>query len=162
MKRLICLFLCAGVGVLSGCKTTPTNPKNNSVRKKSDLAMKELDAEIPKQKILFPEYFILKECTLDQHGQLPNSIFIAANLHSERPFKSLFHEYHALFSKKGWSVKKMELGKRSFRFLAEKKPDKIEIRVVQGIKHTQIFILFTPALKTLFFEQNENSKLTSK
>jgi hypothetical protein len=152
MKRLICLLLCGGVGVLSGCKTTSTNPKNNSVHKKSDLAMKELDAEIPKQKILFPEYFLLKDCTLGRHGRLPKNLIVAANIKTKRSIKPLLHEYNSVFSKNNWTIIKMEMGKKSFRFLAEKKEEKMEIRAVQGTTHVQIFILYTASLEKMLME----------
>jgi hypothetical protein len=57
----------------------------------------------------------------------------------------VLQQYNKLLSVQKWEVTKMEMAGKSFRLLAEKKGENVEIRAGQGTGVTQVFILYTPA-----------------
>jgi hypothetical protein len=137
--RLILLFPMMGFLFLSGCAA----PKAPVVVKEKDI-MLYLEPGLRPETVLFPEYLFLEGLELDQHGRIPETLWVGAELKTEADLKPVLRQYNKVLATMGWQVTKAEIAKQSFRLMASKKAEMVEIRAVQGSGSTQVFILYQP------------------
>lgn len=106
-----------------------------------------LEPGLRPEPLLFPEYLFLEGFELDQHGRIPQTALVGAGLKTKMPLKMVLRRYKAVLALKGWRVGTVEEEEeQSFRLMAVKKGETLEIRVVQGTGLTQVFILYWPLL----------------
>ncbi|MBN2164114.1 MAG: hypothetical protein JXR25_07130 [Pontiellaceae bacterium] len=98
-----------------------------------------------KRPVLFPEYFVMDEFELNDHGRIPQSGMIGAGLTSALDLSAVRTRFNDQLHFHEWTTDKMEIGSQYFRILASREGDRIEIRGVRGMTGpTQIFLLYTP------------------
>jgi len=138
--RVAFLFQLGAVLLLCGCTTT----EPSSVVVEDDEAMLHLDSTLRPENLLFPEYLFMVDFELDQHGRIPGSTVVGADLKTELDLKTSQQRFKDLLASKGWIITTEEVAERSFRLLAAMKGETLEIRAVQGTGPTQVFILYQP------------------
>ncbi|MEN7973090.1 MAG: hypothetical protein ABFR47_04570 [Verrucomicrobiota bacterium] len=126
--------------LLCGCATTEP-PK---VEAKKDEAALRSDELLQPENLLFPEYLLMSGFELGQHGLIPRTKLVGAELKTELDLKTALKLFSDLLDSKGWTITSSEVAQRSFRLLAAMKGDALEIRAVQGTGPTQVFILYRP------------------
>ena len=136
----ILFFSITSLLVVGGC----AGPEGPPVVRHEDV-MLFMDSSLHPENLLFPEYLLLEGYELDAHGRIPNSSLIGVGLKANLALRTVLQQYNKLLSVQKWEVTKMEMAGKSFRILAEKKGENVEIRAVQGTGVTQVFILYTPA-----------------
>ena len=138
--RVAIIFQLGVVLLLCGC-TTPEQP---AAVVEEDEAMLHLSAQLRPENLLFPEYLFMADFELDQHGQIPGSTVVGADLKTELDLKSTRQRFSSVLASNGWVIAKNEVAEQSFRMMAAMKGDALEIRAVQGSGPTQVFILYQP------------------
>jgi hypothetical protein len=128
--------------LFAGC-ATPQQPIEPVVDMEESLTY--LDAGIRPEVFLFPEYLLIEDLELRQHGRIPGTRLIGAELESLVGLDGVRNRYGDVLATQGWKTGKVELGRQFFRMLASGAEGQLEIRAVQGSAATQVFILFTPA-----------------
>ena len=96
------------------------------------------------ESLLFPEYLLIEDLELDTHGRIPQSSLVGAELKTKLRIKAVLDRYNAILDIKGWMVAPAEVTNQSFRLLASRLGETLEIRAVQGTDSTQVFILYRP------------------
>ncbi len=133
------LFIAAGL-VLAGCSTPePVEPVVDV-----DASMEFLEPGLRPEELLFPEYLLMTEFELSQHGRIPDSRLIGAGLRTRLSLSTVRREYADVLDARGWNTGTMEVGQQSFRLIATFKDQEVEIRAVQGFGPTEIFIMYDP------------------
>jgi hypothetical protein len=107
-------------------------------------AMLFLEAGLRPEVLLFPEYFLMEDFELNQHGNIPASDLVGAGLRTKLDLNVSMRRFNDALDSNGWTTEKTELGKKSFRTLASTADEFIEIRAVQGDDVTEIFVLYRP------------------
>ncbi len=131
----LCLLL------FTGCATAPTKLTIDS-----DETLVVIDDYIRPEKLLFPEYLMLEDAELEQHGRIPGTPVLGTGLVIKAKLGVVHRRYREVLSSKGWTVEQFDADRQSFRIKAAGKEGEIEIRAVQGTKReTHVFILLTPA-----------------
>ena len=130
---VVLLLLCA-------CST----PEPPAVVAEEDEAMLHPDAQLRPENLLFPEYLFMADFELDQHGRIPGSTVVGADLKTELDLKPTLQRFSSVLASNGWTIAKEEVAEQSFRMMAAMKGDTLEIRAVQGSGPTQVFILYQP------------------
>ena len=125
--------------LLCGC-ATDTPPV---VVEEAD-AMIHLGANLRPENLFFPEYLFLAGFELDQHGRIPESTLVGADLKTKQGLATVLREFNNVLVAKGWETTRLESKRNAFRLLASMNADTLEIRAVQGTGPTQIFILYRP------------------
>ena len=133
------IFQITALLLLAGCATTEAP----AVVHDEDV-MLVLEAGLRPENLLFPEYLFLLDLELDQHGRIPQSTLIGADLRTEVDLKTIQRQYNKVLAAHGWQITKAEFAMQSFRLMAGKEGEFLEIRGVQGTGSTQVFILYTP------------------
>lgn len=95
--------------------------------------------------LLFPEYLFLEDFELEAHGRIPQTSLVGAGLKTQMGLKTVFRRYSNILALRGWQIDTTEKASQSFRLMASKKAETLEIRAVQGTGPTQVFILYKPA-----------------
>lgn len=103
-----------------------------------------LEEGLRPEALQFPEYLFLEDLELDAHGRIPESPLIGAGLKTKLDLKTVLRRYNDVLATHGWKLTKAEMAKQSFRLLAAKKAETLEIRAVQGSGPAQVFILYKP------------------
>ncbi len=138
--RVAFLFQLGIVLLLCGCTTT----EQPLVVVEDADAMLHLGSELRPENLLFPEYLLMADFELDQHGRIPGSTVVGGDLKTELDLKTTLRRFNDLLASNGWSITKQEVAEDFFRLLATMKGDTLEIRAVQGSGPTQVFILYQP------------------
>lgn len=138
MMRVMMMLFCFAI-LLAGCATLPesTELADNTVIVKS--------AQSPRP-IHFPTYFLMEGVQLNDHGYIPSTSLIGADMTTALDLRTVRSRFGDILAKEGWHTDKMEIARQSFRLMASRERDTVEIRAVQGTGPTQIFLLYTPAL----------------
>lgn len=127
--------------MLVGCKA-PSEPAEPVVN--SDAAMEFLQPGLRPEVLLFPEYLLMEECELHQHGRIPETNLVGAGMRTKLSLSTVRKEYSDALDSKGWSIVKMEVERQAFRLIAKLNDQEVEVRAVQGRGPTEIFILYSP------------------
>ena len=138
--RVDFIFQLGIVLLLCGCAT----PEQPAVVVEEDEAMLHLDAQLRPENLLFPEYLFMADFELDQHGRIPSSTVVGADLKTELDLKTTLQQFTTVLTTNGWVITTSEVAEQSFRMMAAMKGDALEIRAVQGSGPTQVFILYQP------------------
>jgi hypothetical protein len=138
-KRFI--FPVAGIVLMAGC-ISPKKPAEPVVY--SEEAMVFLEPGLRPEVLLFPEHFLMEDFELNQHGNIPQSSLVGGGLKTKLDLKSTMRRFNEVLDSDGWETDKVELGKKSFRTMASKGGEYIEIRAVEGDVSTEVFILYQP------------------
>ena len=107
-------------------------------------AMIHLGANLRPENLFFPEYLFLADFELDQHGRIPESTLVGADLKTKQGLATVLRKFNNVLAAKGWETTRLESNENAFRLLAALNADMLEIRAVQGTGPTQIFILYRP------------------
>ncbi len=139
MKRF--LILSAAALLLSGCMGPgiPDEPVVNV-----DASMEFLAPGLRPEMLQFPDYLLMSEYELMQHGRIPDSRLVGAGLRTRLSLSVVRREFADILAEKGWNTVKMDVGPQSFRLVVERYSEEVEIRAVQGLGPTEIFILYYP------------------
>ena len=121
---------------LAGCASAP-------------LEMVEDDAPVMEEpvrpSVLFPDYFLMDNFSLNDHGIIPDAGLIGADMTVEVDLATVRNLLSKQLSLHEWNTDKMEIGRQYFLVLASHAGEEIEIRAVQGTGPTQVFLLYRPA-----------------
>lgn len=107
-------------------------------------AMEYLEQGLRPEVLLFPEYLMMEGFELSQHGRIPETELVGASLKTRMGLSIARRRFMNQLDSNSWKTSKIEIEKQSFRLMAEKKREHIEIRAVQGVGPTEIFILYRP------------------
>lgn len=129
--------------LLAGCKAPP-EPAEPVVD--SNAALEFLQPGLRPEVLLFPEYLLMEEYELHQHGRIPESELVGAGMRTRLSLATVRKEYSDVLESKGWSISKMEIERQAFRLIANLKKETVEIRAVQARGPTEVFILFDPGM----------------
>lgn len=141
--RIALLLQLGIVLLLCGCATTEPPPV---VVEDAD-AMLYLGAGLQPENLLFPEYLLMADFELDQHGRIPASSVVGIDLKTKLDLETTLRRFSDMLASHGWSIAQEEVTEHSFRLLLGMKGESLEIRAVQGSGPTQIFVLYRPAAK---------------
>lgn len=146
LKTYLILPVCCILWV--GCKATePVEPVVDV-----NAAMEFLEPGLRPEVLLFPEYLLMEEYELNQHGRIPESRLVGGGLRTKLSLSTVRREYADALASKGWVTEKMEIEKQSFRLIATLKDESVEIRAVQGFGPTEVFILYDPGPEKIEIE----------
>jgi len=136
----VCVFPTLAFLMLCGCVSTETP----AVVQQEDVLL-ILEPGLRPENLLFPEYLLLEDFELEAHGRIPQTPLVGAGLKTPMGLKTVFRRYSDILALRGWRIDKTEQASQSFRLMASKKAETLEIRAVQGTGPTQVFILYKPA-----------------
>ncbi len=134
------LFQLGVVALLAGCAST----EPAAVEEEAEVLL-YLGPWLRTEPLLFPEYLLMEDFEIDQHGRIPSTALIAGGLKTELGLKTVRQRFEGLLVPKGWKINGIEEQEQSFRLMASMKGETLEIRAVQGTGATQVFILYRPA-----------------
>lgn len=127
--------------LLTGC-VAPEPPAEPVVDPAA--AMEFLEPGLRPEVLLFPEYMLMEEYELNQHGRIPETELIGAGLRTKLSLATVRKEYSDALDAEGWSTTSMEIDRQAFRLIARLNDQDVEIRAVQGTGATEVFILYHP------------------
>ncbi len=136
----VCIFSTLIFLVLCGCVST----EDPSVVRQEDVLL-ILEPGLRPETLLFPEYLLLEDFELEAHGRIPKTIRVGAGLKTQMGLKTVLRRYRNILMLRGWRIDQTEQASQSFRLVASKKAETLEVRAVQGTGPTQVFILYKPA-----------------
>ena len=136
-----CLYIFGAGMLLSGCSSLQPTPEPVIDQA---AAMEYLERGLRPEVLMFPEYMMMEGFELNQHGRIPETDLVGAGLKTSLGLSIARGRFMDQLDANGWETTKMEIETQSFRLMAEKKQEHIEIRAVQGIGPTEIFILYRP------------------
>jgi hypothetical protein len=134
--------LCCLIAFCAGCATTQEAPEPVI---DPDAAMEYLEPGLRPEVLLFPDYLMVEGFELNQHGRIPESELVGAGMKSKFSLTTVRRTFLDQLDSKGWNITLTEIEGRSFRLMAARKLEHIEIRAVQGSGPTEVFILYRPA-----------------
>lgn len=140
MLRITAILMSAGTLLLCGCRTTETATAQTDPSE----SMLHLGAELRPETLLFPEYLLMPDFEIDQHGRIPGTTTIGAGMKTALDLDTTRERFDAVLSANGWETVAEEKVPAAFRLTAEREPEKLEIRAVQGTGPTQVFLLYQP------------------
>jgi hypothetical protein len=138
---LIRVYILGMVAFLAGCSTTTQAPEP-VIDQAATLEF--LEPGLRPEVLLFPEYLMMEGFELNQHGRIPQTELVGAGLKTRLSLAIVRSRFMDQLDSNGWKTSKMEIENSSFRLMANHKLEFIEIRAVQGLGPTQVFILFRP------------------
>jgi len=106
--------------------------------------MLHLGKNVKPENLFFPEYLLMADFEVDQHGKIPNTLWVGADLKTRLSLNTTRRRYVEVLGRQGWKTTLLESRKQSFRLMATLDADVLEIRAVQGSGPTQVFILYQP------------------
>lgn len=139
MTRFLFIYLFFITAFLGGC----TSPEEPAVVLEEDI-MLFLQPGLRPESVLFPEYLLIEDLEIDVHGKIPKSPLVAGGLKTKQGLKTVLSRYNAVLKRKGWQIAPPEIADHSFRLMADRPGETVEIRAVQGTGWTHIFILYRP------------------
>lgn len=139
--RVAFIFQLGVVLLLCGCTTTE---QPAVVVVEEDDAKPHPDAQLRPENLSFPEYLLMADFELDQHGRIPGSTVVGVDLKTKLDLKTTRQRFSSVLASNGWTISKEEIAEHSFRLMAAMKGDALEIRAVQGSGVTQVFLLYQP------------------
>ena len=123
---------------LAGCQTIePPDPVVDPAG-----SMEFLEAGLRPEVLLFPDYLLMEDFELNQHGKIPETTLVGAGMKSELSLAAVRRRFNDVLDERGWTIEKVEIEKQSFRVLASLKGDHVEIRATRGAGPTQVFMLY--------------------
>ena len=142
MRTLILILFTT---LLAGCVTTdePGGAVVNTAE-----SMEFLEPGLRPEILLFPEYLLMEDFELNQHGEIPGSSLVGGGLKTELGLKLVRSRFSTALAENNWVIDNVDIGKSSFRIKGSLDNEYIEIRAVQGSGATQVFILYQPMLKS--------------
>ena len=132
-------------GFLAGC-ATPPEPVEPVVDRSAVMTI--LGHDVRPENILFPEYLLMQDFELGEHGRIPATSLVGAGMSSALDLNTVRRRYIDLLASEGWHTDKMEIGRQSFRLMASLEGATVEIRAVQGEGPVQVFLLYRPGMET--------------
>lgn len=136
MKYLL-LFLLL---LISACRSMdPAGPVVDA-----NAVMTFLQSDLMPEKLLFPEFLLMEDFELNQHGRIPGSSMIGGDMQTNLKLTEVRGRFGDALSSNGWKIDRVEVGGGSFRMLASKAGEEVEVRAVQETGAAQVFILYTP------------------
>ncbi len=142
MKLLSGLLLLGLLFLSVSCETLPKEDENAL----SD-AMAEIVQEDETISIYFPAHLLLEGDRLSNHGRIPSSPLVGAEITSVSNLASVKAQYDEVLAKQGWTIEGDEDYPGAFRIKAVRGTQTLEIRAVQGTAGpTQIFILYAASM----------------
>lgn len=135
------IYLYAMALFLAGCSSLQPTP--DPVIDQA-AAMEYLERGLRPEVVLFPQYLMMEGFELSQHGRIPEGQLVGAGLKTRLSLSITRRRFMDQLDSHGWEMTKMEIEAQSFRIIAENKMEHIEIRAVQGIGPTEIFMLYRP------------------
>jgi hypothetical protein len=120
---------------LAGCATVPMQEAEDAPAPESPLP----------PVVLFPDYFLMEGFRLNDHGRIPGTLLIGADMTVTQELRAVRSLINDQLSRHEWTTDKMEIGRQYFRILASQAGEEIEIRAVQGTGPTQVFLLYRPS-----------------
>ena len=104
-----------------------------------------LEPDLRPEPLLFPEYLLMADFEIDQHGRIPNSTLVCADIKTTLNLETTHLRFNKLLISKDWIIVKDENAEHFFRLLATKQGESLEIRAVQGTAPpVQVFLLYRP------------------
>ena len=137
MKSALYAFI---VALLSGCISPPDKPAEPVVD--STMTMEFLGKDYRPEVLLFPEYLLMEEFELSQHGRISDTDLVGAGMRSMLSLTTIRTRFSDVLASNGWEIDKMEISRQSFRLMASLKEETVEIRAVQGGGASQVFLLY--------------------
>ena len=125
--------------LIAGCMA-PKEPAEPVVDAAETLTF--LEAGLRPEVLLFPDYLLMEDFQLFQHGRITQTNLIGAGMKTDFDLATVRRQFSDVLASKGWKTDKMEMGKQSFRQMASLQGETLEIRAVQGTGPTQVFILY--------------------
>ena len=116
-------------------------------------AMLHLGANLRPETLFFPEYLFMADFEIDQHGRIPDSPWVGADLKTKLGLPVVFRRFNDVLVTMGWDTTVLESAEHAFRLQATLKGDTLEIRAVQGSGPTQVFILYQSKSNPLVSEE---------
>lgn len=107
--------------------------------------MIHLGEQVRPENLFFPEYLLMADFELDQHGRIPASTVVGVDLKTKLDVETTLQRFKDILTSHGWNITQEEVAEHSFRLLAGMKGESLEIRAVQGSGPTQIFVLYRPS-----------------
>lgn len=92
--------------------------------------------------VLFPDYLLLDGIKLNDHGRIPATPLIGADMTATNDLATVRSLFSTQLADHGWNTDKMEIGRQYFRLMASHEDEQVEIRAVQGTGPTQVFLLY--------------------
>lgn len=120
--------------VLAGCAAAPVQEAEDTLVK-----------EPPPPVVLFPDYFLMEDFRLNDHGRIPGTPLVGADMTVMQELGTVRSLINDQLSLHDWTTDKMEIGRQYFRVLASHAGAEIEIRAVQGAGPTEVFLLYRPS-----------------
>lgn len=133
-------FLC--VLLVAGC-AAPPEPAGPVVDPRK--AMEVVGHGVQPQVLIFPEYLLMEDFELEQHGRIPETRLVGAGMKSSIGLLEVRRRFGDRLAAEGWATDKVEMGSGFFRLMASKQGEQVEIRAVQGSGDVQVFVLYEPA-----------------
>lgn len=127
---------------VSGC-VNPPEPVEPVVDVRTSLEY--VQKGLRPEQLLFPEYLLMEDFELYQHGRIPDSILVGCGVSTKLALSVCRRRFTDVLQKHGWGLGKVEIGRKSFRVIAENEKESVEIRAVQGVGITQVFLLYKDA-----------------
>lgn len=127
--------------LLCGCKTAEPPPE--AVVEEAD-AMIHLGAELRPEILYFPDYLLMADFELDQHGRIPESTVVGVELKTKLDLATTLQRITEMLTSHEWRITGEEMEEHAFRLLAAMKGESLEIRAVQGTGPTHVFMLYRP------------------
>jgi hypothetical protein len=108
--------------------------------------------------LLFPEFLLMEDFELHQHGRIPETRLVGAGMNSPLALAVVRMRFSEALGDAGWLIGKVEIAKQSFRMMATTGLEEIEIRAVQGGADAQVFLLYLPPPPSLEVPMDMNGR----
>ena len=129
------------VVLLAGCATQSDFTAPVVLAEES---MEFLEPGLRPEVLLFPDYFLMEDFELKQHGKIPGSPLIGGGLKTPLALTVVRSRFNDALATHEWEIDTVEIGKNSFRIKASFNGEALEVRAVQGAGPTQVFLLYHP------------------
>ena len=138
----------------AGCRTATVEEKPPVVVDPNQ-SLSFLQEGLVPEILLFPEYLLMEDFQLNQHGRIPDSELIGVGMHTALSLREVRTGLGDVLVSNGWEIDDVEIGGQSFRMFASRERDTAEFRVVQGSGLTHLFLLYDPYVEPLSVGRNE-------
>lgn len=136
------MLLFFGSALVAGCRMADLD---EAVVKPEPLSMVFQDGQaIP---VYFPEYLLVRNAQLGDHGRIPATRLVGAEITVDLDLLSVREYYVVALESQGWNTDRMEQDDHSFWMMASQGDGStVEVRAVQGSAGpTHVFLLYTPS-----------------